>query len=360
MNIILHFMIFFCLSIAQGYILSEPTQAAQLGEPDRPTEPPHVRRQETSTSEDADIITIAPDETCGYLSGRPGSPIICDNQETCMWMKAIGIICGKFDESDDWVVHQQCYDLEMATDPSFCDEACAADTLALHCTNASIPFCATYIFSPDGITDFRCLSTRPTRQLTASFTYIGQNDAKFITTALRPDQSYSETSPTLATPTHSSPTSSLSLPSSTSPSTSPPSSSGSTNLGAIIGGAIGGFTALSLVALATIWIMRQSRNKKNRQSMQGDFVEHDDGKPGTQVDWRSSTMTAVSWPNSALPHTGTGQPTSPSALSETSQGILTPMRPQMTHEMSGESVQPERHELGDSGIYEMGNGSNER
>ncbi|KAG8671069.1 hypothetical protein FPOAC1_004306 [Fusarium poae] len=173
-------------------------------------------------------------------------------------------------------------------------------------------------------------------------------------------QSDSESSPNLATSTHTSQTSPLSLPSSTSPSSSPPSSSGSTNLGAIIGGAVGGFTAISLVALAIFWIMRQSRNKNNGKSIQDDGVEHNGGEPGTQVDWRSSTTTAFTWPSSASPQTGTGQPTSPSALSETSQGILTPMRPRMTHEMSGESVQPQAHELEHNRIYEMGSGSNER
>ncbi|CEF76532.1 unnamed protein product [Fusarium graminearum] len=196
--------------------------------------------------------------------------------------------------------------------------------------------------------------------LTASFTFSGQINARLKTSPIYIGASESQDTAVSETATASSTTPYSSSPASTSSPSSRPSSSDQTNLGAIIGGAVGGFVAISLVALAIFWTIRKSRNKKGHQSMQVDPLDHSGGKTEAQTDWRSSTATALSWPTSASPQTGTGQPTSPSALSETSQGIMSPMRPQMTHEMSGESVQSPPYELADSRIYEIGSDSTDR
>lgn len=225
-------------------------------------------------------------------------------------------------------------------------------------TNATAPYCITYAF-PSGVRYFDC-SESPTDILTASFTFSGQINARLKTSPIYIGASESQDTAVSETATASSTTPYSSSPASTSSPSSRPSSSDQTNLGAIIGGAVGGFVAISLVALAIFWTIRKSRNKKGHQSMQVDPLDHSGGKTEAQTDWRSSTATALSWPTSASPQTGTGQPTSPSALSETSQGIMSPMRPQMTHEMSGESVQSPPYELADSRIYEIGSDSTDR
>ncbi|QPC58089.1 hypothetical protein HYE67_000320 [Fusarium culmorum] len=276
-----------------------------------------------------------------------------------MWSKNLAIICGETTRTKDWEVHLTCYDRKVALDSKQCNDTCRSDVMALHCTNTSDPYCGTYIYEPGGILDYRCSSTRGGRQSTVSFTHDGQLDAGFSTQTFEVTKDKTSPPSTSVTTTYSHTIPASSFPSSTSTSASLPSSSDQKNLGAIIGGAVGGFVAVSLVALAVFWTIRKSRNKKSRQSFQGDSLEHEGGKTGTQIDWRSSTTTAVGWPNSVSPQIGTGQPTSPSALSETSQGIM-PMRPQMTHEMSGESVQSPPHELADSRIYELGSGTADR
>jgi hypothetical protein len=85
-------------------------------------------------------------------------------------------------------------------------------------------------------------------------------------------------------------------------------------------------------------------------------------KPDTtspvQSDWRSSTMTALSSPHSTSPQAWVDHPVSPSAQSDTSQGILPHMGQHLAYEMSGESVPPREQERRESRVYEMAGDSN--
>ncbi|EKJ70349.1 hypothetical protein FPSE_09566 [Fusarium pseudograminearum CS3096] len=336
MNNLQHVVIFLGLWGIQGSfgrILPDPTQASQAWELDRPpSDPIHtteirdlVKREDTSSSIDPIIVTIAPDETCGFLSGRPALPITCENQRPY-------------------------------------------NPLYLLCTNESAPYCGTYEF-PQGIEDYRCSSTPATRVSTASFTYIGQENANFVTTTLNVAESVSQSSSTESESTASNSStipSSTSPPSDTSPSKSPPSSK--SNLGAIIGGAVGGFAALSLVLFGIAWFLRQSR-KKNRQSIQVNPMEQDPlsdpniGKPDPRSpvpsDWRGSTVTALSSPYSASPQVWMNHPMSPSAQSDMSQAMSPTLGEHLAYEMSGESAQPP-HEMGDTRVYEMAGDNDHR
>lgn len=82
-------------------------------------------RQATSTSTTY-TITIAPDETCGYLSGAAGAAITCTNNEACTWVAdpPLGIWCG-----DD--VHDDCLPMSVALDPNECNDVCQSDTFTL-------------------------------------------------------------------------------------------------------------------------------------------------------------------------------------------------------------------------------------
>ncbi|PCD20812.1 hypothetical protein FGRA07_04964 [Fusarium graminearum] len=158
-----------------------------------------------------------------------------------------------------WDVHIHCLDREMALNPSLCNDTCVGNPLYLLCTNESAPYCGTYEF-PQGIEDYRCSSTPATRVSTASFTYIGQENANFVTTTLNVPESVSQSSSTESASVASSSstiTSSTSPPSNTLPPKPPPSSQN--NLGAIIGGAVGGFAALSLVLFGIACTKRLER-----------------------------------------------------------------------------------------------------
>lgn len=232
-------------------------------------------------------------------------------------------------------------------------------------TEESAPYCATYLY-PDAIKDYRCSSTPATRVSSVDFTYRGQENAAFVTTLM--PLSGPRISSTKSTESSSSIDSSASISASSFPSTDLPSSKN--NLGAIIGGAIGGFAALSLVIIAIFWFVRQSRQKQHppptqvSQMEQAPLSDSMGGKPvptsPVHSEWRGSMMTAFSSPHSASPQAWLHPPVSPSAQSDMSQGILPPMGNNLTHEMSGESVQPTPQEMGNSRVYEMAGDSSDR
>lgn len=108
---------------SHGRFLPEPTQRPHIADLDRPPAPTQIaKRQKTS---DVFILTIATDETCGFLSGRPGTPITCQNHHTCMWVSSLGIFCGEPEEDiKKWQVHVRCYDRKAALNPNFCNDTC--------------------------------------------------------------------------------------------------------------------------------------------------------------------------------------------------------------------------------------------
>ncbi|CEI60376.1 hypothetical protein FVEN_g12867 [Fusarium venenatum] len=363
MNKRLQLVIFIGLLAVKDSFSQVLGQASQTGEMDTTsdaTATPDITSEivlgGASSTANTIVVTIASDETCGFLSGRPTLPITCENNRPCMWASDLGILCGNLDNGNNFDIHFRCVDRDTALNPNLCNDTCVGNTVNLLCTNESAPHCATYAF-PQGIQDFRCSSTPATRVSTVSFTYSGQEDASFATTTI--DLNADSVSKTSGTEIKASSTSAIST--SSSSATSDPPSSSQNNLGAIIGGAVGGFAAISLVIFGIVWFVRQSR-KKTRQSIPMNQMEQDPlsdpnvGKTGptssVPSDWRNSTMTALSSPNSASPQAWMNQPVSPSAQSDASQGMMPTMGQNLTYEMSGESVQPPQ-EMGDNRVYEM-------
>jgi hypothetical protein len=121
---------------SQGRVISEPTQRLYAPSHDRlPAQtnmmeiplPLHVvKRQITSSSDDALTVTIAPDETCGWLSGRAGVPITCENRQPCMWMKSIALICGPLNDYRKWEYHLMCYERAEALNTDICNDLCVS------------------------------------------------------------------------------------------------------------------------------------------------------------------------------------------------------------------------------------------
>lgn len=122
---------------SHGRFLSEPTQRPQIQnfhQAPEPTAAPGLRyeakRQQMSVSELA--VTQAPDETCGYLSGRAVLPVTCENSKPCMWATEIGIMCGDIDDDlKNWDVHFKCMDREMALNPALCNDTCIENPVFL-------------------------------------------------------------------------------------------------------------------------------------------------------------------------------------------------------------------------------------
>lgn len=134
MNSLLLWVVLLGLSATQGAALSEPRHATQAGKLDTPPEPtdiPDLRRRETSQTATSYLLTIAPHNTCGYLSGQPGIDITCESQRTCMWVTSRAIICGEEGDAKNWKLYNRCHDSSYALDPSRCDNTCVKNKFNL-------------------------------------------------------------------------------------------------------------------------------------------------------------------------------------------------------------------------------------
>ncbi|KAM0326674.1 hypothetical protein ACHAQA_006544 [Verticillium albo-atrum] len=229
------------------------------------TPAPRVRgaaRRQAEASVSEFTITVAPDATCGFLSGSSGNAITCDNGNPCSWEpnNINAVFCGVATDA----VRLQCLERDAATDTEFCNDVCQSNTFNLLCTETSAPYCRTYAF-PDGVRDYRCASTPVSAVQSVDFTYDGQFDRQFETTTLSTEPTTpagtTEDTTTTASP---SPTSlvATSTPTTTptpGPSTAPaPAKENSTPVGAIVGGAVGGVAVLVLLILGVFFLRRRS------------------------------------------------------------------------------------------------------
>ncbi|KAH7124439.1 hypothetical protein EDB81DRAFT_765799 [Dactylonectria macrodidyma] len=175
-----------------------------------------AREEHASTSSALSLtLTIAPDETCGYLSGEVGEPITCDNGDYCTWeVKELGVIaCGK-------AHYLQCVESSVAVDP---------------------------VKYNDSI----------------EFTFDGDDDPGFITTTIS-DEAPSTVSGGLppVTVTNSRTSTGPDETSTTTSSTAPAETthhSKSTPVGAIVGGVVGGVAVIALVVFGIIFILRRRK-----------------------------------------------------------------------------------------------------
>ncbi|KAH7113650.1 hypothetical protein B0J13DRAFT_574132 [Dactylonectria estremocensis] len=243
--------------IANCGLLSEPTQRYSIAyneQPPAPTQPTEAfklgqlaERRDTKLEDHTFTLTIAPNPTCGFLSGSPGNAITCENGQRCFWEQDYlsAIFCGTDSNAE---VHLACVERETATNPEFCDNVCQSNRAILRCTNTSSPYCRTYAY-PDGVHDFRCASTIVPSPESVWFTHSEQNDRNFSTILYSDGLSITlRDSVTLSTTSSTATTSPLKS-----------KDDGSPNIGPIVGGAIGGFAVLSLLVLGIIWLLRRTK-----------------------------------------------------------------------------------------------------
>ncbi|KAF5665175.1 hypothetical protein FHETE_6791 [Fusarium heterosporum] len=285
-----------------------------------------AKRQTTSTVITYSLV-VAPDSTCGFLSGSPGNAIKCPYGDICSWEVAYvkGVFCGS-------TAYNRCVDRSEALDTKLCDDVCQSNTYNLLCTDIASPFCGTYAYE-SGVRDFRCATRSLTAPQSVSFLYDDQDGRTFSTTFLADDITPSVVGETAAPSSiESSITSATADPTTTTSEAPEPQKTGggggSTNLGAIIGGAIGGFVALSLVVLGVIWYWRHYRKNRETPAQQPvgvpppvvpqsptdhvpPMVQHypkSEVTSATQSDWRYSMATTQN-PSSPVSNvTWMGQP----------------------------------------------------
>jgi hypothetical protein len=87
-------------------------------------------RQEATTTSSL-VVTIAPSNTCGYLSGMPGVAITCENLSSCSWatVSTLGTTSGLV--GCDSEIYITCVESSKAVDPAACDDLCQSNTFYL-------------------------------------------------------------------------------------------------------------------------------------------------------------------------------------------------------------------------------------
>lgn len=96
-----------------------------------PTAPPAIhdlRRRQQSSTEDLTVL-FAPDNTCGFISGRPGAAYTCGAGANCVFFTSSSsqlghVACCNTVECN---VRAACIDYEGYFSSSQCDDGCAVD-----------------------------------------------------------------------------------------------------------------------------------------------------------------------------------------------------------------------------------------
>ncbi|CAM1504148.1 Fc.00g017390.m01.CDS01 [Cosmosporella sp. VM-42] len=266
---------------ARNLALPNPTASFELpldGISPRPTKAPvglhELFRRASESSTTDETVLVAPDNTCGYISGRPGAGYTCFGDATCVFFTSAtdrdgAVACCNTAECN---LRLTCIDYTEFFSSSACDGGCEVDAYTLKCTETSAPYCNTIAFEDGGITDFWCNNVDITSAQQATTTYRGETDDRSFAPLVLSDTSssaiFSLTSGSIGpgasvTSDTTSDTTSASASSTTSAGgDSDDSDDSKTPVGPIVGGVVGGVGALGLAGLAIFFFLR---NKKKKQ-----------------------------------------------------------------------------------------------
>ncbi|KAF7533868.1 hypothetical protein G7Z17_g13454 [Cylindrodendrum hubeiense] len=159
---------------------SEPTAVVALaddGVSPRPTDAPEydlLRRAESGT------LLYAPDNTCGFISGREGAGYTCFGTYTCAF--SISSDEGHIGCCADGVCNMRysCVDYDGYYSSSACEDGCEIDVLTLKCTETSAPYCNTISFD-NGVSDYWCNNLVKSTAQMAETTFSGGDERVYST-----------------------------------------------------------------------------------------------------------------------------------------------------------------------------------
>ncbi|RWA03070.1 hypothetical protein EKO27_g12036 [Xylaria grammica] len=268
-----------------------PAQATDAVVPDATfhlaeiTEAPRIKELLKRQSEDQ-VVLIGPDNTCGFISGRFGAPVTCDNGDTCAFVYDASYGRAGCCNGDNCVIHDACLDYSEIYTRSACDVGCFQDSLTVKCTETTAPYCATISWF-SGIVEFLCADGQITTPVQIYTTYAGETDGRrFETFTVTPSGSVSGDDAVTDGSFMLSFTSSARSSSTTDTSggnsgssggggsngnsgnnngnsgTSPDEKKPSTPIAPIVGGVVGGVGGLALIGVAIFFIVRHNNKKK--------------------------------------------------------------------------------------------------
>ncbi|KAF4337352.1 duf1620 domain protein [Fusarium beomiforme] len=237
----------------------------------RPTAPPATRtvkrRAVTSsqTTTEEITITIAPDNTCGYISERLGASRACPLNDWCYFFPAIpaqsytngGVLCCG---ETSCQYHATCINSEEYFVSSKCDGGCEVDNYTLKCTDSASPYCNTVSWEGNTL-DYWCNDLDITTAQSAALTYKGQTSREFGTIN---ERDYSSLLSQMTEAQTEGSANSEETGTATSQSTSAvtnkeASGSSGTPVGAIAGGTVGGVAALALIGIAVFYFLHHKK-----------------------------------------------------------------------------------------------------
>ncbi|CAJ2511090.1 Uu.00g067150.m01.CDS01 [Anthostomella pinea] len=261
------------------------------------TEPPSVR--DLFKRQNGQTVLVGPDNTCGFVDGRPGAAYTCASDYTCALVTTSSggaIACC---DSSDCGLRVDCLDYVDIYYSSSCNNGCLADTFTAKCTNIDYPYCGTVTLF-DGIIDYYCNSLSISTPEQLYTTYDGETDGRSFTevvVTLSSDTFASEATQnsgndgddnTQTSPINSPAASPSSGGGTKGGSSSSPNSSGSnsgsskssTPIGPIVGGVVGGVAVLALVGLGLFFILRRNKKNKNKDQPAQEMMHQAPGPNG--------------------------------------------------------------------------------
>ncbi|OHE90829.1 hypothetical protein CORC01_13873 [Colletotrichum orchidophilum] len=245
----------------------------------QPTKAPayaDLRKRQTSTTT---TVLVAPDNTCGYISGRAGAAYTCGTAASCIFFTSVNVDTpGRVAccDASDCGARRTCYDSRQVSVSSLCDGGCLVDRFTLKCTSTGRPYCNTISFA-NGIFDYWCNTAEISTPQAATTTYAGGPARNWTPLALTDDT----TSSSVIRPASSGFITGTASGSVSAPSiTNPPDNNNNDNnginnnnnnnnssapVGAIVGGVIGGIAVIALISFGIFLILR----KKKKQPQPG-------------------------------------------------------------------------------------------
>ncbi|KAL6892274.1 hypothetical protein GGI43DRAFT_386771 [Trichoderma evansii] len=242
-----------------------------------PTSPPdfpfhQALQRRVASSSSPEVVYVAPDATCGFISGLAGAGYTCGVGATCVFFTASQapghVACCNSNECN---ARNVCIDYNQYFSQSKCDNGCAVDTFTLKCTSTEAPYCNTISF-PGDIMDVFCNNVNITGVQAALTTYRGESSRTFSPITLTGNTPASTTSDASTSASPSSSSSSSTSGSGGSGSSGDNGNSGDnnggsnngggskSNTGAIVGGVVGGVGGLALIGLAVFFFLRRKNS----------------------------------------------------------------------------------------------------
>ncbi|KAH0442241.1 hypothetical protein CcaCcLH18_01679 [Colletotrichum camelliae] len=241
----------------------------------QPTKAPayaELRRRQTSA---ATTVLVAPDNTCGYISGRAGAAYTCGSAASCIFFTSTSRVKGFVAccDADDCGARRTCYDARQISSSSVCDNGCMVDKYTLKCTNTARPYCNTISFS-GSVFDYWCNTIEISTAQAAVTTFEGQTGRTWVPLALTDDATSSLRAPSASGRFTATGTGSPADPVASDPTSNNNDGNNndgndnksSTPVGAIIGGVVGGLAVIALVGLGIFLILRKKKKPAQNQN----------------------------------------------------------------------------------------------